>query len=463
MKKIFLTLSVLSLIAVSGQKREIKNAFEAVESGNFNEANTELSKAESVINGKTETIEPNLLEEYYFAKGASLLKSGKISDGAVFLSKISDLKSSKIYVGKDSNRNKVYFVGKENADKSGISDLKEETFESKTFDKVVQIVNPILKTTSDSAFQAYQSKNYSKAASLYKDVYYLLKSVGNDDKTYLYYSAISSSLANSKEEAIKTYSELIDSGYTGVTTLYKAKNKKTNSVENFDKNSFETLKRLGNNSDYTDFKTETTPSVEQDLYEQLASLLLSTEKYEQALTLIDKGIKKFPKSNKLIEYQGTAYYKSGKTEEFINNLKLQLEKNPNDKVNWYNLAVLQSKDPSKLGDAENSFKKSLEIDPNYIPAIQGLFYSVYTLGDGGKVIEEAEAARKAKKTDLFNKILSDRRERFQKAIPYLERWYSLEPKNLDIVSLLKGVYQTVHNDAKFKEMKQVEENLKKNK
>ena len=31
--------------------------------------------------------------------------------------------------------------------------------------------------------------------------------------------------------------------------------------------------------------------------------------------------------------------------------------------------------------------------------------------------------------------------------------YSLNPKDVEIVSLLKGLYQTSHNDAKFQEMK----------
>ncbi|NHW59638.1 hypothetical protein HA378_31220, partial [Escherichia coli] len=86
------------------------------------------------------------------------------------------------------------------------------------------------------------------------------------------------------------------------------------------------------------------------------------------------------------ELQGTAYYKSGKTNEFVNNLKKQLEANPNDKVSWYNLGVLLSKDEAKLNEAEGAFKRALEIDPDYIPAIQGIFYNVYMLGDDGKII-----------------------------------------------------------------------------
>ena len=62
--------------------------------------------------------------------------------------------------------------------------------------------------------------------------------------------------------------------------------------------------------------------------------------------------------------------------------------------------------------------------------------------------------------DVFNKLLAERRAKLSKAIPYAEKIYSLNPKDLEIVSLLKGLYQTSHNDAKFQEMKAVEAALK---
>jgi tetratricopeptide (TPR) repeat protein len=216
---------------------------------------------------------------------------------------------------------------------------------------------------------------------------------------------------------------------------------------------------MGAGADYTDFTTENTPSVEQELYETGAGLLIDAQKYDEALSVIDKGMVKFPKNTKLPELKGTAYYKSGKIDQFMVNLKEQVAKNPSDKVNWYNLGVLASKDPSKMTEAEGYFKKALEVDPNYIVGLQGIIYNVYIAGDD-KSIEAIDAARKAKKNDVFNKLLEERRAKLGKAIPYAEKWYSLEPKNLEIVSLLKGLYQTAHNDAKFQEMKAVETSLK---
>ncbi|MDY3317443.1 tetratricopeptide repeat protein [Riemerella anatipestifer] len=461
MKKVILSIAVFSTTLAFSQKKEIQNAFKAIESGDIATTNAELSKADVLIGNKLYLVEPSLLEQYYYSKGVSLIKSGKTTEGAAWLGKIGDLGKSKIYTGKDAEKNKVYFVGKEAADASGIAGLKEDSYASKLSDKLPQLINPMLKTAGDEAYRAYQAKDHTKAATKYLEVYNLLKAAGTDDKLYQYYAGLNYALANDKSQAIEVYSDLIKSGYTGVTTVYKAKNKKSGQDETLDKNSFEMMKRLGSASDYTDFRTEQTPSIEQELYETNAALLIDSEKYTDALNLLEKGIKKFPKSSKLSELQGTAYYKSGKTNEFINNLKNVVASNPNDKVSWYNLGVLLSKDEAKLNEAEGAFKRALEIDPDYVPAIQGIFYNIYMLGDDGKVIERAEAARKAKKMDEFNKILQDRRDRFAKGLPYLEKWYSLEPKNPEIVSLLRGVYQTLRKEDKVKEMKAVEDNLNK--
>ncbi|WKS94610.1 hypothetical protein [Riemerella columbina] len=461
MKKIILSLAVFSATMVLAQKKEIQNAYKAVESGDVATANAELSKADATLGGKLYLLEPALLEQYYYTKGLALLKTGKVQEGAAFLSKINDLGKTKIYTGKDSDRNRVYFLGKAQADQSGISNLKEDTYSPKLAGNLGGVINPLLKIAGDEAYKAYQAKDYAKAANKYLEVYNLLKATGNDDQLYLYYSGLNYALANDKANAIQVYDTLLNNGYTGVTTQYKAKNKKTGQVENLDKSSFEMLKKLGAASDYTDFKTEQTPSIEQELYETVGALYIDSEKYPEALSVIEKGLKKFPKSSKLSELQSVAYYKSGKTEEFVGSLKKQVAANPNDKVSWYNLGVLLSKDPAKIGEAEEAFKKALEVDPNYIPALQGIFYNVYMLGDDGKVIEQAEAARKAKKMEEFNRILQERRERFAKGLPYLEKWYALEPQNLEIVSLLKGVYQTLKKEDKFKELKAVEASLQK--
>lgn len=309
-------------------------------------------------------------------------------------------------------------------------------------------VNTQIQTTNKAAMDAYNAKNYTVAAPKFLELYNLLKNNGQDDKTYMYYAGLSYALANNLDESIKIYTDLINSGYTGVQTTYTAKENKTGQVSSYDKATWELLKK--SSKDYSDFKTEQSKSVEQDLYETLSTLLLNAKKNDEALALTEKGLAKFPNSAKLKEYQGSALYASGKTDQFMTNLKDQLAKNPNDPINWYNLGVLQSKNPATTADAVNSFKKALELNPKMSNAHQNLVYTV--IGDDAKAVEEINGLRKSN-PDKATELIDARKARFAAALPYAEKWYEVEPNNIDVVVMLKDIYGITRNQAKVAEMK----------
>ena len=113
-----------------------------------------------------------------------------------------------------------------------------------------------------------------------------------------------------------------------------------------------------------------------------------------------------------------------------------------------------------MADAEKSFKKALEIDGNYVLALQGMAYAVH-LKDDENTLEQIRAFQKAKKINEMNKLMEKRRETFKKALPYLEKWHSIEPKNVEVVSTLKGIYMNLDNMDKYNHFKKLEDSLKK--
>ena len=451
MKKIFFSIALVSATVAFAQKKEIAAAVKAIDAGDVAATNSQIAAAEAVMGGKTYLVEPAVLEQYYYAKGLALLKSGKNAEGAAYLAKMSELGKEKIYTGKDSSKNKVYYVGKAAADQSGIQGLKEDTYVPVLTSRIGNTINPLIEAANKTAMNAYTAKNYAAAAPKFKEVYDLLKAGGQDNKQYLYYSGLNYALADKKNEAIEVYNELINSGYTGVSTTYFAKNKKSGEVEPIDKVTWDLNKKMGASSEYSDFTSETSTSIEKELYETNAALMVDAEKYDDALALIEKGLKKFPSNSKLTELQGTAYYKSGKMDQFIANLKVQTEKNPSDANNWYNLGVLQSKDPATEAEAVKSYKKAVELKPDFAQAWQNLTY--VTMGDDAKAIEDYNAAKKAGKTEAANKIIEARRARLAAALPYAEKWYESDQQNIDAVSLLKGLYMSNKKEAKFQEFK----------
>lgn len=457
MRKVILSLAIIATSLAFAQKKEVSAAVKSVDTGDAAGALAKISEAEAAFGNDTTVLEPSLLEKYYYAKGLALFRTGKVQQGAELLGKIGELGKSKIYVGKNGKQ-KLYFVGMDAAKQSGLNNLKEETYSPEYASKLGEILNPSLQAANKAAMDAYNAKDYAKAAPKFAEVYNLLKAVGQDNKQYLYYSAITYALAKDHTNAINSYKYLIDSGYTGVETRYLAKNKKTNEVENLDKNSWELLKKAAG-GDYTDFKTEVTKSVEEELYETLVGLLSENDRYDEAIVYADKGLKKFPKNVKLNNSKGLAYYKSGKTEEFIASLKQTLEQNPKDKDAWYNLGVMVSKDPAKQEEALGYFKKAVELDPKFANAWQNLVY--VTIGDDEKTIDEYNKLRKSGKIEAANKVIEARRKRLAEALPYAEKWYESDPNSIDAVSQLKGLYTSLKNEAKAKEFRAKEESMKK--
>jgi predicted Zn-dependent protease len=447
MKKIIISAFVLTLSFFNAQKKEIQAAYKAVESGDLVLAKTKINEAASLVGNKTQLLDPETLEQFYFIKGLELVTSGKAMEGANMLSKISEMTKQSVYTGKDAEKNKVYFWGDEAAKASGIAGLKAEKYMPTTLPKIAAIINPILQKSNTEAANAYNAKKYEEAGDKFTETYYLLKASGQDNGQFLYNAALSYAYDKKNDKALPIMQQLVNSGYTGVETNYLAKNK-TGKVENFDRGTWEMLKK---STDYSDFKTETTKSIEPEIYEETARLLIEGGKNDEAIALIDKGLKKFPGNSRLAELQGVVFYKSGKNDQFIDNLKAQVAKNPNDKTNWYNLGVLQSKNPATTADAEASFKKALEIDPKMSNAWQNLTF--LTMGNDEKAIEDIEALRKAGKTEQFNKLLQERRNRFAKALPYAEKWYENDSNNIDVVELLRDLYKSTKNDAKYNEYK----------
>lgn len=458
MKKLILSLAMLSATLTFAQKKEIANAVKAVDSGDLTTANTEISKAEGIFGNKTYLLEPSVLEQYYYAKGLSLIKSGKNIEGAEYLAKITTLGSETIYTGKDAEKNKVYFVGKQDADQFGNGiNLKQEKYSPSLTEKLRSSIDPLLRKANEEATSNYNSKKFDVAGEKFAETYYLFKAAGQDNKNFLYYAGVAyAQTPDKKAQSTDILQTLIKANYTGEETTYTAKNTKTGQVETLDKAAFDLYKKA--NAGYTDFKTEKTPSKQEELYEVTASLLFEQGKYDEAGKIAEEGLKKFPKNQSLSQVQGNSYFKSGKTDEFVNNLKAKIASNPNDKESLYNLGVMLSKDPSKQAEAEATFKKLTDLDPKFPNALNNLVFAI--IGEDEVAISQYRELKKAGKIDEANKVLEQRRARFQKALPYAEKLYANDPNNKEVVSLLKGMYMTTQNTAKYNEFKAKETAMK---
>jgi hypothetical protein len=56
-------------------------------------------------------------------------------------------------------------------------------------------------------------------------------------------------------------------------------------------------------------------------------------------------------------------------------------------------------------------------------------------------------------------MIEARKERFNKALPYAEKWYQEMPTDINAVTTLKEIYSITKNQAKVKEMQAKETEL----
>jgi hypothetical protein len=154
-------------------------------------AKSKINEAANLLGSKTQLLDPETLEQYYFVKGLEMVTSGQMAEGATMLSKIGDMARQKVYSGKDAEKNKVYFWGEEAAKVSGISGLKEDRYAPVTLPKLAAIINPYLQKANKDAVDAYNGKKYELAGDKFKETAYLLKVGGQNGGQFLYNAALS--------------------------------------------------------------------------------------------------------------------------------------------------------------------------------------------------------------------------------------------------------------------------------
>jgi tetratricopeptide (TPR) repeat protein len=94
----------------------------------------------------------------------------------------------------------------------------------------------------------------------------------------------------------------------------------------------------------------------------------------------------------------------------------------------------------------------LEIDPNYLNAYINL--AALKL-EGEKVIidEMNKLGNSEKDMKRYNVLKTKRENLFKSAIPYLQKAYDIDPKNIDVAKTLLNVYSALEMTAEYKVLK----------
>ncbi|MHB1688006.1 MAG: tetratricopeptide repeat protein [Ignavibacteriaceae bacterium] len=154
--------------------------------------------------------------------------------------------------------------------------------------------------------------------------------------------------------------------------------------------------------------------------------------FEKAITILQEGRKYYPNNSDLLLYLSNAYIGAHKVDVAIDAFKAGVEQEPANKYYRYNYGVLLlgNKD---YQDAEEQFKKAIDIDPNYQNAIYNL--AVTYVKWAGDIKKDLDA-----KNDTTTAPFKDK---YVKALPYLEKVVSLKDNDPNMWELLAKVYATL--------------------
>lgn len=155
------------------------------------------------------------------------------------------------------------------------------------------------------------------------------------------------------------------------------------------------------------------------------------ENFEKALEILKKGNQLYPDDQEMSLALSNTLINLGRPEDAVSLFKKAVEDNPNDKYNRYNYGVVLLS-VEDYDNAEKQFLAALELDPEYSNAIFNL--GVTYLRWGTYINKKAEEE---------GKMSSDYLQKYQAALPYLEKAVESETSDANIWETLGRVYSVL--------------------
>lgn len=457
MKKIILTASALFLmIGAFAQEAEIDAALKAYESKNNSAAKSELSKVSGQL--KSNTISPESLAKYYYVSGQIALSEGNTVEAAKQFGELAKYENGVMYSAKNkSTKATEYFATQADADaavsKGDYAKVKEETLNPVYLPQIQQSLTSMAEKTLQEANNAYKADKNEEAGNKFLEASYLVKAMGGQHQIFKYNAALSYHRGEKFEKAFETYKELINEGYTGVSTSWVAKDKASGQEVSFNsKADADTQAKLGL---VTGVKEVKTPSVEKEVYLNALKALSGAKKYDD---VVEKIISKYPSDSEIQTVAGNVYHNSGNSDKFLNKLIENTKLNPNDPVNYFNIGVMYM-EQEKDAEAVEYFEKAIQVDPKFKNAYTNLALVKIKPEKEYVDIINKNLGNSAKEKQAYQEYTKKRKDLYIDVVPYLEKAFELDKTNLEAATMLRKAYQAAEMFDKEDQMRAVEKTL----
>ena len=153
--------------------------------------------------------------------------------------------------------------------------------------------------------------------------------------------------------------------------------------------------------------------------------------FNSAIDILEEGRKLYPENKEILVTLSESYVGANKVDVAMDAFKASVEADPNNQYFRYNYGVLLL-NANRYEDAEDQFTKALDIDPEYENAIYNL--GVTYVKWGTQMNDDAEEQ---------GIISEDYKQKYEQALPYLERVVELDPSNGQMWEILGKVYSVL--------------------
>ena len=167
--------------------------------------------------------------------------------------------------------------------------------------------------------------------------------------------------------------------------------------------------------------------------------LQASKSYDQAIRTLEEGRKLYPNNAEILGVLQNAYIGANRLEEAEGVFEQAAEVNPDSPQHQYNYGVILL-GANQFEQAEQQFKKAVDLKPDYTDALYNL--GVTYVEWGNSINKQAEENPEME---------SSYKEKYQQALPYLEKVVELEPDNVSAWDALYKVY------ARLNMMKEAED------
>jgi tetratricopeptide (TPR) repeat protein len=183
---------------------------------------------------------------------------------------------------------------------------------------------------------------------------------------------------------------------------------------------------------------------EPSIYTDLARVYKAEGDTQKALDVLEDGINTLQKDKApLLEEQLDTYIKMGQNEKAVELGKHAIEADPKNTSVYVAIGNVYDFKLKKYTEAQDMYKKALEIDTAYYPAYAHLGFSYFNQG--------ADIYNSSLKEKDMNKSINLEKQAksiWQQAIPYLEKANKLKAGNNDILDTLARVYAQLGDQKK---------------